>query len=151
MPSDPSDLRTHLGFWLRTVSNAVSQRFARRVEAEGVTVAEWVVMRVLYDSDSISPSHLAGQMGMTKGAISKLVDRLATKGLVARTPSPSDRRAHMVALTPAGRGKVPVLAALADANDAEFFGALSPAERASLDRLLKAIVERQGLTRPPTD
>ncbi len=38
----PSDLHDHLGYWLRTVSNAVSQSFARKVEGEGVTVAERV-------------------------------------------------------------------------------------------------------------
>ena len=44
-----SDLTDHLGYWLRFVSNHVSQAFASRVAAHGVSVAEWVLMRQLFD------------------------------------------------------------------------------------------------------
>ncbi len=64
-PRVPSNLEAHLGYWLRTVSNSVSRSFANSVEAEGVTVAEWVFLRVLYDIDGSSPTTLASQMGMT--------------------------------------------------------------------------------------
>ena len=42
-----SDLTAHTGYLLRMVSNAVSQEFARKVAGEGVTVAEWVMLRSL--------------------------------------------------------------------------------------------------------
>ena len=48
-PDSPSSLDRHLGYWLRAVSNAVSRGFAARVEAEGVSVAEWVFLRLLHD------------------------------------------------------------------------------------------------------
>lgn len=48
-PKPVPDLTAHLGYWLRYVSNHVSQAFARKVEANGVTVAEWVLMRRLLD------------------------------------------------------------------------------------------------------
>ncbi|MFN3609906.1 MAG: MarR family winged helix-turn-helix transcriptional regulator, partial [Hyphomonas sp.] len=116
-----SALETHLGYWLRMVSNAVSQAFARSLEAEGVTVAEWVFLRTLYDFERLSPSHLADALGMTRGAVTKLADRLIEKGLTAREADPEDGRAQLLALTPPARKLVPRLAALADANDAAFF------------------------------
>ena len=145
-----SDLETHLGYWLRMVSNAVSQSFARRVEAEGVTVAEWVFLRMLWDIDPVAPSLLAGRMGMTKGAISKLADRLIGKALVERRADPVDGRAQILSLTAAGRALVPRLAALADGNDAAFFGTLSPEDRNDLERLLRKIVSDRRLTDVPT-
>ena len=145
-----SDLETHLGYWLRMVSNAVSQSFARRVEAEGVTVAEWVFLRMLWDIDPVAPSLLAGRMGMTKGAISKLADRLIGKALVERRADPVDGRAQILSLTAAGRVLVPRLAALADVNDAAFFGTLSPEDRNDLERLLRKIVMDRKLTDVPT-
>src|SRR5687767_11613169 len=102
-----SDLTAHTGYWLRMVSNAVSQDFARKIADEGVTVAEWSFMRTLYDADAMAPSALAEKMGMTKGAISKLADRLLGKGLITRADNPGDRRAHTLSLTGAGRSKVP--------------------------------------------
>lgn len=147
----PSDLHAHLGYWLRTVSNAVSHAFARKLDGAGVTAAEWVVLRTLHDLDPVGPSALAARMGVTKGAISKLADRLVGKDLIVRAADPGDRRAHRLALTPAGRALVPRLADIADANDAAFFGALAPAERRELRALLGRLAEAHGLTAPPLD
>lgn len=113
-----SELIDHIGFWMRMVSNAVSQEFARKVSGEDVTVAEWAFLRALYGLESTSPSVLANRMGMTKGAISKLADRLLAKGLIERTGSGDDKRVHSLGLTREGKAKVPVLASLADENDA---------------------------------
>lgn len=151
MSTPPSDLDAHLGYWLRMVSNAVSQSFARKIEAQGVTVAEWVFLRALYDAERMAPSRLAEGIGLTKGAISKLADRLLQKSLVARLANPDDRRAHTLALSRVGRALVPRLARLADANDAEFFGALTADERRSLARLLRKIAQDRGLKNIPVD
>lgn len=147
----PSELADHIGYWMRMVSNAVSQEFARKVSCEDVTVAEWSFMRALYDLESTPPSALAESMGMTKGAISKLAERLVAKGLVDRAESQQDKRVHSLSLTAAGRAKIPVLASLADTNDAEFFGVLTKEEREALDRLLKALAQRRGLRTTPVD
>jgi predicted transcriptional regulator len=137
MPSAPvpSDLTAHLGFWLRTVSNHVSYSFAGKLAAKNVTVAEWVMMRALYGKDSIPPSRLAEEMDMTRGAITKLADRLIGKSFVVRKASRHDGRAQT----------------LADRNDAEFFDHLSGAERETLERLLKRMVERCQMAAVPIE
>jgi DNA-binding MarR family transcriptional regulator len=146
-----SDLTAHLGYWLRYVSNHVSQAFARKVEAHGVTAAEWVLMRQLLDEKALARSRLAERMGMTRGAVSKLADRLITKSLLVRTADPRDGRAQTLSLSRAGRSMVPKLAASADANDAEFFDHLAPKDRAALLNLLRQIVEKRGLKSLPVD
>ncbi len=146
-----SALTAHLGYWLRYVSNHVSQAFARKVEAHGVTVAEWVLMRELFDEEALAPSRLAERMGMTRGAVSKLADRLIAKSLLVRTADPQDGRAQTLALTRAGRSMVPKLAALADANDAEFFDHLAPKDRTALLRTLREIVGKRGLKSLPVE
>ena len=134
-----------MGFWLRFVSNHVSHAFKLKVEAHGVTVAEWVVLRALFDTDNVNPSEVAEKLGMTRGAISKLVDRLVAKRLVKCTVERGDRRFQSLALTPGGRKLVPILANLADQNDAEFFGRLTDEQRSSLIALLKDIVREREL------
>jgi DNA-binding MarR family transcriptional regulator len=146
-----SDLSVHLGYWLRYVSNHVSQAFAREVESSGVTVAEWVLMRQLLDMQPIAPSRLAERMGMTRGAVTKLANRLIAKSMLVRVADPEDGRAQTLALTRSGRSLVPKLAALADANDAEFFDHLAPEDRTALFRILREIVERRGLKSLPVD
>jgi DNA-binding MarR family transcriptional regulator len=146
-----SDLTSHLGYWLRHVSNHVSYAFARKLESRDVTVAEWVVMRELYGEEALAPSRLADKLGLTRGAISKLAERLIAKGLVMRAADVSDGRAHTLALTTKGRSLIPKLAALADQNDAEFFDHLSAQERATVERVLKEIVKIRGLKSVPVD
>jgi len=149
MSVEPSHLTSHLGYWLRYVSNHVSHAFARKLEDRGVTVTEWVVLRELYGIEAMAPSRLAEKLGMTRGAITKLADRLTAKALVTRDANPADARAQTLALTPVGRDLVPELSDLADRNDAEFFGHLTPDERQALEQALKDIVARRGLTSIP--
>ncbi len=146
-----SGLEDHLGYWLRYVSNAVSAEFARRAEAEGVTVSEWVAMRVLFDHDEMQPKELAGAMGMTKGPVSRLVDRLLAKKLIARRAHDSDGRAQVVRLTDHGRALVPKLAALADLNDAAFFSHFSADEKQRLVEAMRKTVEVHGLSAVPVE
>jgi len=146
-----SGLESHAGFWLRFVSNHVSQAFARRVAAKGVTVAEWVVLREIYGREGATPGGVAKRTGMTRGAISKLVDRLVRKELVTRRERDDDRRFQDIALTTAGERLVPELAALADKNDEEFFAPLAASERRQLIAAMKKLVSANRFQRLPTE
>jgi len=149
--SEISGLEAHLGYWLRFVSNHVSHAFALKVEARGVTVAEWVMLRELLERDAANPSALAERLGMTRGAISKIADRLLAKALIARTESKEDGRYHTLSLTRKGRALVPALATLADENDEEFFGHLSAQARTELASVMKEIVRRRDIKNVPLD
>lgn len=109
-----------------------------------MTVAEWVVLRELLEIGKAMPSELAEKIGMTRGAISKLVERLATKSLVVRSASREDGRAQYVALTTKGKRLVPILAKLADENDDQFFGQLATCQREALLAILQSIVASNG-------
>jgi DNA-binding MarR family transcriptional regulator len=146
-----SPLEAHLGYWLRFVSNQVSHSFSSKLADRDVSVAEWVVLRELYECESMAPSVLAEKIGMTRGAISKLADRLVAKALVTRTTSEEDRRFQALALTAKGRTIVPRLAALADKNDAEFFGHLKAAEQETIKAAMREIVHRHGLKSVPVE
>ncbi len=94
----------------------------------------------------MSMTDLAGQMVLTSGGVTRLVDRLTAGGLVERVSCPSDRRVHWARLTDTGVAKVSTALEthLADLDD-HFFSEMSTAERAVtvpvLDRLRKACTE----------
>ena len=141
-----------LGGWMRIVSNAVSQRFARNLEASDMTVAEWVVLRMVYEcGPTVAPSDIARSTGLTRGAVSKLVDRIIEKGLAVRTESKQDRRYQEVKLTRKGKGAVPDLMRLARQTDDDFFSCLNASERTTLVRLLTKVAADHQLTDLPTD
>lgn len=150
--SEPSELKAHIGFWMRVVSNHVSHAFARKLETSGVTVAEWVILREMYGTGKrTSPSVVADLTGLSRGAVSKLISRLLGKGLVTRTESTRDRRYQDIELTKGATALVPRLAKLADENDREFFGVIAKAERETLKEILQRIVALHELTRMPID
>lgn len=74
MPAPVPPLTAHLGYWLRQVSNHVSRSFARKLEARDVTVAEWALLRVLYDEAPMPPSHLAQRTVTRLGITALAVD-----------------------------------------------------------------------------
>ena len=148
---DISALEDHTGYWLRRVSNHVSHAFAAKLAAKDTSLAEWVLLRMLHGQEACAPSHIAAQMDMTKGAITKLVDRLVARSLVARSASADDGRAQNISLTPQGKKLVPTLAALADQNDEECFAALPVKDLEALQRILKTLSAHLGATTTPTE
>lgn len=151
MSSPLPELTAHLGYWLRQVSNHVSHAFARKLAAKDVTVAEWALLRTLHGKEPISPSQLADRMGLTRGAVTRLADRLIAKSLVARVASPHDGRAQTLNLTARGTAFVPELAAIADRNEAECFAHLAEKDHRALQRILKKTAAQLGLSSIPID
>lgn len=149
--SQISHLESHLGYWLRFVSNHVSLGFQKRLEAAGISVTEWVALRTLFDKPATTHAELTRTLGMTKGAISKVLDRLEDKGLAKRKLVDGSLREQVLILTPRGKTLVPRLCALADQNDAHFFSHLEQHERDALMRLLQALVAHHALTTVPVN
>jgi DNA-binding MarR family transcriptional regulator len=147
-----SHLTSHIGYWMRMVSNNVSYSFARKLDDSGVTVAEWVVLREMYAGNhSTSPSHVAELTGLTRGTVSKLVSRLLEKRLVSRKESNADRRYQDIELTAKGTDLVPKLAARADENDEDFFSCLNKGERDTLKSLLQKLADHHEIKTVPTE
>lgn len=145
-----SRLDSYVGYWLRCVSKQYSDALSREMEDKGVALAEWIVMRELYDGDR-RPTALADKLGLTRGAVSKLAAKLVTNLMVTRHSSLGDGRAQMLALTDLGRAVVPVLAQLVDKIDEEFFGELDPRMRALIVSAMRGIIHRRRLRAEPVD
>jgi DNA-binding MarR family transcriptional regulator len=131
-----SGLETHLGYWLRRVSNSVSNGFAQSLQAKQTSVAEWVLLRHLWDRTQATPAEMAEALAMTRGAISKIIDKLELKGWIRSKINPEDNRGQLLSLSRAGRRVVPELAEIADNNDRRFFSCLDSEERIALRHLL---------------
>lgn len=148
--SEASALESHLGFWLRFVSNQVSSRFEKRLAEHDITLTEWVAMRSLYGRKEASHVELITALGMTKGAASKVIAKLEAKGFAARQLSKDRLREQVLFLTDTGNDLLPELAAMADENESHFFGHLSDLQRQSLLALMKELVLHHQLKQVPT-
>lgn len=75
----------------------------------------------------------------------EVVDALSERGLVERTPSPSDRRAKVITLTPAGVDLWTELKRSRDVRDDVMFEALTDAQQQELRALLLVVLREQEL------
>lgn len=144
-------LERHLGYWLRRVSNQVSGVFARALQGRGLSVAEWVVLSAVGDRPGVKPGELAEALGLTRGAISKVLDKLEGKGWVERGSAAEDQRVQLLSLTRPGRRLLPQLEAIADSNDGAFFACLSERERAGLWQVLRKLTAVHGMRGVPLE
>jgi DNA-binding MarR family transcriptional regulator len=148
-PIEASALESHLGFWLRFVSNQVTCRFESQLATHCISVTEWVAMRALYRRLDVTHAELIDALGMTKGAASKIISKLESKGLAQRNQAKDSLREQILCLTDKGNQLVPKLAALADENDNHFFGHLPEAQRQSLMALMKELVVHHQIKQVP--
>ncbi|MFC7343233.1 MarR family winged helix-turn-helix transcriptional regulator [Saccharopolyspora griseoalba] len=56
----------------------------------------------LLEHETVTASRLAELLGTTRAGVGKTLAKLERRGLITRTPSPSDRRAAVIAMTPSG-------------------------------------------------
>jgi DNA-binding MarR family transcriptional regulator len=139
----PSQLHAHVGYWLRCLSNLVSSTFAEKLAAKDISVAQWVVLRTLYDKREITLNEAAEEVGVDKSSLSRMVERLVQKGLLIRSEG-SDRRSVGLTLTPAASKLVPQLARLADENDGQFFRSLSGKQRKEFLSTIQQLLDANG-------
>lgn len=87
----------------------------------------------------LTPGQLGQQMLVTSGAVTKRVDRLLARGLVARQASDTDGRGRRIRLTDAGRRLVDTLIERHFANEAVLLSRLDARQVRQLEELLEAL------------
>jgi DNA-binding MarR family transcriptional regulator len=99
---------------LRDLLEAQQARWRRGVAERGLTMVQ---ARALMEMAEMPPgpmTKLSDRLGVDPSWVTGLVDRLESRGEVARRPSPEDRRVKIVELTDAGRETCQALVRLAE-------------------------------------
>lgn len=139
----PASFDANLAHDLRLAASVVHQSLTRSVASQGVTAAEWLLLRDLHAAGAVPQTRLAERLGLTRGAVSKLVDRLVAKRLLVRgRGGGGDRRLQIIGLTGTGALLVPELAKAAAESHAALFARLSSRERAVLASALAKLAAR---------
>ncbi len=146
-----SILESHFGYWLRLVSNHVSTEFKRALNTRHTSVAEWVVLCQVHERPGITPGELAAALSLTRGAISKIIDKLEAKRWITASTHPADSRVRRYSLTRWGSRVLPELQQIADRNDHTFFHVLTEDERVTLQRLLHKLIESHAIQTVPVE
>ena len=80
------------------------------LRAHGVSMWGYVVLTALAEQPVRTQAALAQAINADKSRIIGVLDHLQERGLIRRQPDTSDRRVHLLSLTPAGDAAAPVRA-----------------------------------------
>ncbi len=104
-----------------------------------LTVPQFRALGFLGRHPGASLSDVAEHIGLTLPSISKMVDRLETRGLVERHSAPGDRRRICLELTPLGSSTLKAATDATRVRLAELLVALSPEERAIVSQAMRSL------------
>jgi DNA-binding MarR family transcriptional regulator len=120
----------------------LSRLVYRRTSEEllGMRLKDYVALAQLGERTGISQQEMGSMLCVDANNLVILLNELEAAGLALRRRDPSDRRRHLVDITSEGRQSLErAERGIASVED-EVLGALSPNERASLQRLLSKAI-----------
>ena len=92
-----------IGYLIRRCHNKMLPRAEAQFADAELTFSQWVVLMSLRDKAADTCADIARNMNHDTGAVTRLVDQLEKRKLVARTRSTADRRVVHLKLLPAGK------------------------------------------------
>ena len=106
LPLDSPE-RRRLPMLLRRAWYGLNQAFRHLTVRAGITPDQFTVLRTLHEHDvaELTQGDLAERMSSDPNTIASLLQRMEQQGLIKRRTNPADRRAHALAVRPAGASK----------------------------------------------
>jgi DNA-binding MarR family transcriptional regulator len=142
MIASPQQLAELLGKLMMQLNRASSPELFRMLAELGLSITQVKTLHVLLDSGDVNVKEVAERLGMSLPAMSRALDGLVQRGYVERHESPTDRRAKLVRLLPAGRALLTEFEHSRVTALKELTATLSDDERARLHTALLPVVER---------
>lgn len=136
------------GFLLARIGFAAARKFARRLDPLGLEPRHVGLMRAVAEAEGRSQHALGELLRIPPSRMVTLVDELEQRRLVERRRNPTDRRAHALHLTSAGRKMLGRAMGVADEHEAEVCAGLSTAEHDQLVMLLHRVAAGLGVAEP---
>ncbi len=96
-------LDSYLPYLLNRAGARIASSFGEEVRPLGATLQIWRVLVALRDKDGRRMGDLSATTSIEVSTLTRLVDNMEQKGLVARRRDAQDSRAVLLHVTPAGR------------------------------------------------
>ena len=136
MPEDDAEA---LGELLVRVTRGQRRRWREALAPWDLSPHHVSALRVGTDRSGTRLSELAEALHIAPRSATEVADALQARGLVERTPDPTDRRAVVLAPTEEGRRVQAEIAAARAADNRDLFARLDADDRATLARILRTL------------
>lgn len=133
--------REALGALVGRARKALAREFDRSLAPLGLNTAQALVIVLLAEGDAGTAADIGRELSHDPGAMTRLIDKLETAGLVRRLPRERDRRATDLELTREGRRVHGEVKRVQVTVLNRMLRGFSRAEARTLERLLKRLID----------
>ena len=154
-PGPPKELLSSSSFLLKRLGFLLKDRTYAAFEGTDLSPHHYAVLALLEEDPAETQATIADALGYDRSHLVGILDELEERALIERKRDPSDRRRHLVNLTPDGRRALGKLRDIMTRMDDEFLAPLDAAQREALHRLLLELASHhdvryslKGLAKP---
>jgi len=154
MSKQPYDVATYtaqtsIGYLVKRAHSLTLDIMEPVFAAHGFSFIQYVILSWLRDDIAVNPRDICAQYRHDSGALTRVIDQLAERGLLERMRRDRDRRKVELQLTPAGRDAIERLVPLVVDKLNEALRDFTETEALELRRLLvKLNSSLQGIVEP---
>jgi DNA-binding MarR family transcriptional regulator len=140
-----------IGYNLRRAHGVQRQRFSAVFAPHSIRPVQLSILGLIHDNPGLKQSELGRALDIKRANIVTLIAELERRKLITRRQSPTDRRAQVLQLTPAGNKLTRELLELHAKLENDLAECFGPRERDQLLRLLKKFRELETAPEIPYD
>ena len=128
-----------IGFRIRRIQNHLSRSFRDLLNQEDLRPGVFSALALIAANPGLSQKTLSREVGFDKATIVAVLDNMEAQGWTRRQRSTTDRRRHLLFVTPEGQEPLDQMAALVRRNEAKAHASLSAEEQEVLLGLLDKV------------
>ncbi|MEK9723428.1 MAG: MarR family transcriptional regulator [Rhodospirillaceae bacterium] len=128
-----------LGYHIKRASNVIQADLARTLKPFELRMITLSALAVIAGNPGLRQADLAAALEIERPNLVAVVDKLQRRGLIVRERDATDRRAHALSPTPAGRRLLAKALAAVHEHEARLFGDIDPNRIAGVADVMRSI------------
>ena len=146
MPSKPTSITmdavyTAPGYLFRRMQQIAVAIFMEECKAFDLTPVQYAALIAIHTHPGIDATRLSAVIAFDRSTLGNVIERLETKKLIERKPSPDDKRVKLLFLTKPGAALLRDITSSVDRAQARMLQPLKPVDRKALLALLEQLVD----------
>ena len=146
MPSKPTSITmdavyTAPGYLFRRMQQIAVAIFMEECRSFDLTPVQYAALIAIHTHPGIDATRLSAVIAFDRSTLGNVIERLESKKLIERKPSPDDKRVKLLYLTRSGAALLRDITSSVDRAQARMLQPLKPADRKALMALLEQLVD----------